>query len=73
MLPFYMGINAEVAKRIRRFLKKKALSGEKLAYEIGMSKGYLSNFLRGKKGMSLETLERIAEGLEVPIKDLMPD
>ena len=48
------------------------MTAEKLAYEIGMSKGYLSNFLQGKKGISLDTLKRIADGLEVKVRDLFP-
>lgn len=67
-----MGIDAKVAKNIRLQLKKKGLTQEKLAYEIGMSKGYLSNFLNGKKGISLATLQKVATGLQVPVKDLIP-
>jgi len=67
-----MGIEAKVAKIIRQQLKKKGMTQEKLAYELGMSKGYLSNFLNGKKGMSLSTLQKLANGLQVAIKDLLP-
>jgi transcriptional regulator with XRE-family HTH domain len=48
------------------------MTAEKLAYEIGMSKGYLSDFLTGKKGIQIVTLERIAKGLEVKLRDLIP-
>jgi len=64
-----MGIETKVAKIIRQHLKKKGMTQEKLAYEIGMSKGYLSNFLNGKKGMSLSTLQKLADGLQVGIKN----
>lgn len=68
-----MSINAKVAKKVRFFLKKKSMTAEKLAYEIGMSKGYLSDFLTGKKGIQIVTLERIAKGLEIKVRDLIPD
>jgi transcriptional regulator with XRE-family HTH domain len=67
-----MGIDAKVAKNVRLQLKKRGLTQEKLAYEIGMSKGYLSNFLNGKKGISLATLQKVATGLQVPLRDLIP-
>lgn len=67
-----MGIDAKVAKKVRLQIKKAGLTQEKLAYEIGISKGYLSNFLNGRKGMSLATLQKVASGLQVPIKDLIP-
>ncbi|HTB23702.1 MAG TPA: helix-turn-helix transcriptional regulator [bacterium] len=67
-----MGIDAKVAKNIRLHLKKQGLTQEKLAYEVGMSKGYLSNFLNGKKGISLATLQKLATGLQVPLKELIP-
>lgn len=67
-----MGIDAKVAKILRLQLKKRGLTQEKLAYEIGISKGYLSNFMTGKKGMSLATLQKIASGLQMKVRDLVP-
>lgn len=66
-------LNRKVAQRIRAVLHSKRKTAESLAYEIGMSKGYLSNFLQGKKGMSLSTLHRIAKGLEVKVRELIPE
>jgi transcriptional regulator with XRE-family HTH domain len=59
--------------RIRAVLKAKRMTAESLAFDIDMSKGYLSNFLTGKKGMSLVTLRRISRGLKVKIRDLLPE
>ena len=63
-------VSKRVGKKIRVLLKARKLTAERLAFEIGMSKGYLSNFLTGKKGMSIDSLARIADGLEVDIKSL---
>jgi transcriptional regulator with XRE-family HTH domain len=72
MLILAMSINTKVAKNILKHIKKRGTTQEKLAYEIGISKGYLSNFLRGNTGMSLTTLQKVATGLHVTVKDLMP-
>jgi transcriptional regulator with XRE-family HTH domain len=59
-----------VALNIRKLLAEKGKSAEKLAYEIAMSKAYLYNFLNGQKGILLENLDRIADGLDVDIEKL---
>ncbi len=60
----------KVVKNIRKYLAQRGISAEKLAFEIDMSKSYLYSFLAGKKGITLESLERIAEGLEIDVKSL---
>lgn len=64
---------AQVAFRLKRLLSAKGISAEKLAYEIGMSKGFLYAFLRGEKNMTIDSLERLAEGLDVKIRDFFPE
>lgn len=66
-------VQVKVASRIKQLLKEKSKTIEKLAFEIDMSKGILSEFLNGKKDITLSNLQRIADGLEVRIKDLLPD
>lgn len=58
------------AVNIKRTLKERSKTAEKLAYEIGMSKGFLSEFLSGKKDITLKNLQRIAEGLDMEFQDL---
>jgi transcriptional regulator with XRE-family HTH domain len=65
-------IHAQVAQNVKRLLAEKQMSAERLALEIGLSRGYIYEFLNGKKRASLETLRRIANGLDVKIKDLLP-
>lgn len=60
-----------IAKRVRELLAKKGMSADRLALEIEMSSGFMSEFLRGKKRISVDTLERLADGLEVDPKDLL--
>ena len=66
-------LQKSVAKRIRELLKQRGKSAEKLALEMEMSSGYFSEFLRGKKDVTLKTLERIADGLEVKARELFPE
>lgn len=66
-------LSHKVAKNIKKHLEIQSKSAEKLAYEIGMSKSFLYEFLRGEKDMSLQSLQLIADGLEVHPKDLLSD
>lgn len=60
---------SQVASKIKNMLMQQHKTAEKLAYEIGMSKGYLSEFLNGKKDITLKNLQRLAEGLDVDPKE----
>ncbi len=62
-----------VAKNIKKHLNSSSKSAEKLAYEIGMSKSFIYEFLRGEKDMSLHSLQLIANGLEIKAKDLLEE
>jgi transcriptional regulator with XRE-family HTH domain len=66
-------LHAHVARRIRDKLRAKGMSAEKLALEIEMSRGYIYEFLNGKKNITIDTLQRIADGLEIKIRDLFPE
>jgi len=67
-------VHAHIRKTIKAHLESKGISAEKLAYESGVSKGFLYGYLAGtSKNISIDMLVMIAEGLEVPLKDLLPD
>src|SRR5690606_525783 len=63
---------AMVGARIRELRAEKGLTAEKLAYqsEVG-SKGYLSDIEAGLASPSLQTLQEIANRLEVDVLDLL--
>jgi transcriptional regulator with XRE-family HTH domain len=63
----------KLGSRISRLRQKRGFSIEKLAYEMGMSKGNLSNIENGKRDPRLTTLRAIAMGLQVPIAALFRD
>jgi transcriptional regulator with XRE-family HTH domain len=56
--------------RIREILKEKELTGVWLALQVGITRPNMSNIVSGKSKPSLDTLERIASALNVPVSDL---
>lgn len=59
-----------LGKRISELRRQKKTTSEKLAYENGISKGYLSDIENGKRLPSLKLLETIAKALGVSLRDL---
>jgi transcriptional regulator with XRE-family HTH domain len=68
-------LHAHIRTTLKRLLRQRGISAEKLAYEVGVSKGFIYGYLKGdaKHGnISLNVLAKLAEGLEVEVKDLLP-
>jgi transcriptional regulator with XRE-family HTH domain len=66
-------IHKRIALRIKQLLKTRGISAERLAFECGLSKSFMYGYLAGKTRAGVESLEKIAEGLEVPLRELFPD
>lgn len=60
----------KLGKRIVAARQRRKMTAEKLAYENGISKGYLSDIENGKKLPTLLMLERIAKALDVELREL---
>lgn len=56
-------------KRLRQLRKKSGLSQEKLAEKMGMSVDQIGHLERGN-ATTFDTLEKLAEKLDVEVKDL---
>jgi len=56
--------------RIKEVLKEKGLTGVWLASQVGITRPNMSNIISGKSKPSLDTLERIASALNLPITEL---
>lgn len=56
--------------QVRRIRIEKNISQEELGFRSGLSKNYISDVERGSRNVSLQTIEKIARGLEIPIKEL---
>ena len=63
-------ITEEVGKRIRELRNKTGLSQEKSAAKIGMDRTYFASIELGKRNVALKNIEKIANGLDVPLSDL---
>ena len=55
---------------IKEVLRNKEKTSVWLAGEIGITQPNMSNIVSGKSNPSLETLEKIANALQVPISEL---
>ncbi len=56
--------------QVRRAVRLSGMSQYVLSRETGVTEGSISRFVRGERGLSSESLERIAEalGLEVVVR-----
>ena len=62
-----------VGVRIRDIRAKKRITQEQLAEKMGISSKYLSSIERGKENPTLNTLIRLAEGLDVDLGEVFRD
>lgn len=60
--------NNELKKRIQQICREKGMTQTELAQKIGITKATLSDTIGGD--MRISTIERIATGLDVKVKDL---
>lgn len=69
-----MAINYKfIGQNIKKFRKKQGYSQEILAEKIGISPSYMSYIESGYKGMSLSTLIKIANALNISADELLSD
>ncbi|OPH60301.1 hypothetical protein BC351_17540 [Paenibacillus ferrarius] len=60
-----------IGEKIRLLRLKNGLSQEQLALQSGVNTSYLGQVERGENNPTVQTLEKIANGLNVPIGSLM--
>lgn len=59
-----------IGQRIRKYRNKLGLSQEKLAEHAGCHETYIGQVERGEKNATLESIEKIASALGVPLSQL---
>jgi len=64
-----MDINELVGKRITQLRKRKKLSQQKFANEADVERSYLTHIEKGRKNISLSTLEKITIALDISLHD----
>ncbi len=61
-----------ISEEIRVLLIRRRMTARQLADRIGWSESQMSRKLTGRAGLTVHELERIAQGLSVPVADLLP-
>ncbi len=67
----HTAILCEFGTKLRQIRLERKISQEALALDIGFDRTYISLLERGKRNPSLITLSRIAEYLQVSVKDFV--
>jgi len=57
-------------KRVRELRNKADLSQEKLGFETGLDRTYISGIERGERNPSLKNISRLAKALKIPLSEL---
>ena len=65
-------IQRRFGERLREIRKKKGISQESLALICDLDRAYIGGVERGERNISLINICKIARGLGIPAKDLMP-
>ena len=68
-----MDVQRRVGANIKRFRRERGLSQEKLAFECGRHRTYISGVERGIRNPTVVVLEQIATALQVPAWRLLED
>jgi transcriptional regulator with XRE-family HTH domain len=64
-----MTIQEKIGKRITELRKEKKLSQQKFAYEADIERSFFTHIEKGRKNISVGTMERIFSGLGISFKE----
>lgn len=62
-----MDIKVAIGERIAQLRKAKKLSQQKFSYEAEIERSYLTHVEKGRKNISIETLIKITDALEISL------
>lgn len=62
-----------ISQKIRELRVQKGLSQEELADIAGLHRTYVGSVERGERNISIDNIERLANALNIKIKDLLND
>lgn len=65
-----MEITKKFGQRLKQLRIESQLSQEELSFRCQLSKNYISDVERGSRNISLKAIEKIANGLGVPMTEL---
>ena len=65
-------VHRQLILSVRGQMKRKRWSLNQLADFSGLGRGYLSDILTAKKSPTVRTLVKLADALEIEVRDLFP-
>ncbi len=65
-------VRSRFGARLRQIRTKRGISQERLAEIAGLHGTFVSLIERGQRNITLETIEKLADGLNVEMAELMP-
>lgn len=65
-------IAVQFGDKLRRLRNAHGVSQEDLAARARLHRTYVSSVERGERNVSLETIQKLARALDLPMQDLMP-
>ena len=68
-----MEIKEKIGNRIRDLRQEKAMSQKDLAYDSNLDRSYIASVENGKRNISIENIEKIANALKVSLKEFFED
>lgn len=64
-----MDLTEKIGERITELRKAKKLSQQKFAYEADIERSFLTHIEKGRKNISVGTLQKITSALQISLKD----
>lgn len=64
-----MDIKVAIGERIAQLRKAKNLSQQQFSYEAEIERSYLTHVEKGRKNISIDTLIKITDALEISLKE----
>jgi len=68
-----MDLKEKIGARIVQLRKEKKLTQQKFAYAADMERTFLTHIEKGRKNISVGTLERLLNALEVSLREFFDD
>lgn len=65
-----MDIQKSFGLKVQRLRKERGLSQEKFALSIDMDRTYFASVEAGKRNIAIKNIQKIADGLGVPLSEL---
>src|SRR6185437_3135426 len=67
----FLSLQDQLRDHIRSRIRRQELTGSSLARAAGFPQGHLSNFLNFRLGLSLESMDRLLQTLNIGVIDLL--